>query len=100
MCGSKYVLCISCLVSGHVSASYALADSTETEGKVTFEEIPVLYGSVSLKLWCCSSYAYSFRHLVYVQGCILFKKIGGVVYNHHICLGIVHLQTHLDCFIR
>ena len=111
-------LCCDCLVSVQVSAPLChswqhtggVHLSLEADGKVAFEDIPVF----GVCRPACHDYSlYLFVLVIFLDAIVLsqvhvaldmfylhiVQVYMGVVYNHHLCLCDVHLNTHSPTFI-
>ena len=116
LCGRKFVLCLCLSVSKflHLYNSWQQTAvkhlSLQADDKVVFEDIlvfgvcrPACHGStLSLFVLVIFIEAVVLSH-VYAAFNMLYQHIvhvyRGVVYNHHLCLCDVHLQTHSPTFI-
>ena len=110
VCAAASLFC-GCLVSVQVAAPYVIAVhlSLQADGKVAFEEVPVF---AVCRPACHDSSLYLFVLVIFLADVVLsqvhvaldifyqhiFHVYLGVVYNHHLCLCDIHLETHSPTF--
>ena len=119
VCEAERLFC-ACLVSVQVSAPYVIAGSTQELYTCLFRQMARLLLKISRCLayaaqpamilrcialsWFCSLRLYtsvvpSIRIAFNIFCQQMVHVSWGVVYNHHLRLSYVHLQTHLPTFI-